>query len=166
MKRTFADLFGTLVLLGVLQATCAGAQSSGGGDPLIARGRYLVGAVSCNACHTPGWRASGGAVPQAKWMTGTNVGYRGPWGTVYPINVRLWFAQIDEKHWLFACRTRDGKPPMPWEAMRGLSERDRRAIYRFVRSLGPAGRPAPADLPPWKTPTTPVIDVALPHRPA
>lgn len=163
MKRAYAVQLGILCSLAFLQVARGAAEPHGGDANLIVRGRYLVTAASCNACHTPGWNASDGAVPVAKWMTGTNIGYRGPWGTVYPVNVRLWFATIDEKQWLFACRTRGGRPPMPWEHMRHLSELDQRAIYRFVRSLGPAGKPAPADLPPWKKPNTPVIDVALPH---
>jgi hypothetical protein len=38
-----------------------------------------------------------------------------------------------------------------------MSEADLRALYRYVRSLGPAGKPAPAYLPPGAKPGGPVI---------
>lgn len=131
-------------------------------DPLIARGRYLVGFGSCNDCHTPGWRSSDGAVPVSHWMTGSALGYRGPWGTSYPTNVRLEFARISEDQWLFMVRTRGGHPPMIWQDLRLLRVDDQRAIYRFVRSLGPSGTAAPADLPPEVEPKTPYVWV-VPH---
>lgn len=37
---------------------------------------------------------------------------------------------------------------MPWFALRDRSDADLRAAYRFIRSLQPAGQPAPAYLPP------------------
>jgi hypothetical protein len=38
-----------------------------------------------------------------------------------------------------------------------------RAIYQFVKSLGPAGVPAPNAVEPWREPSTPVVDMrALP----
>lgn len=131
----------------------------------LARGRYLVVYGSCNDCHTPGWIDSDGLTPVSRWLTGNAVGFRGPWGTVYPANVRLRFAQISEDEWLFMIRTRGGHPPMKWTDLRALTVADRRAIYRFVRSLGPAGSPAPISVPPGRDPTTPYYDV-VPARPS
>ncbi|MBV8198546.1 MAG: cytochrome C, partial [Candidatus Eremiobacteraeota bacterium] len=70
-------------LLGVI--TVAGFSVARGSvqDPLIERGHYLVGYGSCNDCHTPGWRESDGTIPVSRWMTGSSLGYRGPWGTSY-----------------------------------------------------------------------------------
>lgn len=133
-------------------------------DPLVERGRYLVAYGACNDCHTPHWRDSDGTVPVSKWMTGSSVGYRGPWGTAYPVNVRLWFQEIDENQWLFSVRTRGGKPPMHWHDIRFLTQTDRRAIYRFIHALGPAGKKAPASLAPWQTPKTPYINL-VPSQP-
>ena len=45
--------------------------------------------ASCNDCHTPGYMQKGGAVPVGEWLTGTPVGYQGPWGTTYAANLRL-----------------------------------------------------------------------------
>ena len=55
----------------------------------VQAGRYAIRFAGCNDCHTPGWGESSGATPESKWMTGSDIGFRGPWGTVYPKNVRL-----------------------------------------------------------------------------
>lgn len=141
------------------------AESAPSGKTMIERGRVLVAFGSCNDCHTPGWTENDGKIPASRWLTGNTVGFRGPWGTIYPINVRLWFDQISEDEWLRAIATRAGHPPMKWTDLRTLSLDDQRAIYRFVKSLGPAGSPAPLDVPPGREPTTPYIDV-IPKQPA
>lgn len=51
-----------------------------------------------------------------------------------------------------ALRTR---PPMPWFNLQQMHEEDLRALYKFVKSLGPAGQPAPDYLTPDKTPPPP-----------
>jgi mono/diheme cytochrome c family protein len=135
------------------------AESQPSDKAMIDRGRVLVAFGSCNDCHTPGWLEEDGRVPASRWLTGNTVGFRGPWGTIYPINVRLWFGQISEDDWLHAIATRAGHPPMKWTDLRTLSLDDQRAIYRFVKSLGPAGTPAPLDVPPGREPKTPFINV-------
>ncbi len=149
----------TLTVLGLL---CLGVAASSHVDPLIARGHYLVGFGSCNDCHTPGWRESDGTVPLSRWMVGSNLGYRGPWGTSYAANTRLEFQRISESDWLFMIRTRGGHWPMVWHDLRFLKVEDQRAIYRFIRSLGPSGVDAPADLSPGVEPKTPYVWV-VPH---
>jgi mono/diheme cytochrome c family protein len=131
-------------------------------DPLIARGRYLVGYGSCNDCHTPGWRESDGKIPVADWMVGTSLGYRGPWGTSYPANARREFSRISENDWLFMAGSRGGHWPMVWHDIRMLDEDDRRAIYRFIKSLGAKGVDSPNDLSPSLEPKTPYVWV-VPH---
>lgn len=148
-------------VVGIL-AFAAASHGTSSPDPLIERGHYLVAFGSCNDCHTPGWRESDGAIPVSRWLTGSNLGYRGPWGTSYPANVRLEFQQISEDQWLFMVHTRSGHWPMVWPDLRALSKNDQRAIYRFVRSLGPRGEEAPADIRPGVEPTTPYIWI-VPH---
>jgi hypothetical protein len=46
---------------------------------------------------------------------------------------------------------------MPWFNLRDMKEDDMRAVYQFVRSLGPSGDRAPAFVPPEKEPTTPYV---------
>jgi hypothetical protein len=121
---------------------------------------------TCNDCHTAGWRESDGAVPVKLWMTGRSIGFRGWWGTSYPTNVRLAFQAMSEDQWISAVRTRAGHPPMVWQDLRNAPDSDLRAIYQFIRSLGPAGSVAPASVEPWRTPVTPVVDMrAFPAPP-
>jgi hypothetical protein len=51
---------------------------------------------------------------------------------------------------------------MPWFALRDMSEADLRAFHRFVRSLGPAGEPAPAYVPPGQAANGPVVTFPAP----
>lgn len=119
---------------------------------MIERGRYVVRIAACNDCHTPNYAQSGGRVPEREWLTGDRLGWQGPWGTTYPANLRLALARMSEDEWLHKARTVQYRPPMPWFILRDMADDDLRALYRFVRSLGPAGEPAPAYLPPGSEP--------------
>jgi mono/diheme cytochrome c family protein len=121
------------------------------------RGRYLVKIAGCNDCHTPGYAETAGKVPEKDWLVGDKTGWRGPWGTTYSSNLRLYFQHLSEDQWVTIAHTVELRPPMPWFALRDMTEQDLRAIYRFIRSLGPAGEPAPDYLPPEKEPVGPYI---------
>jgi mono/diheme cytochrome c family protein len=129
---------------------------------LLARGEYMVRIAGCNDCHTPGYAETAGEVPKAQWLVGTPLGWSGPWGTTYPANLRLRLHDMDEAAWLAYSANLHTRPPMPDFAVRTMDENDRRAIYRFVRSLGPAGQPAPAYLPPGTAPRPPYVQGVLP----
>ena len=61
-----------------------------------------------------------------------------------------------EEHWVEVLKTSDGgdgKPPMPWWNTAQMSERDMRAMYRYIKSLGPKAGGVPRGLPPGKEPT-------------
>lgn len=123
----------------------------------IERGRYLAKTAGCNDCHTPGYAQSGGKVPEQQWLTGDRLGWSGPWGTTYPANLRLALARMTEQQWVEYAHTHQMRPPMPWFALRDMSSDDLRAIYRFVKHLGPAGEPAPAYVPPGQPVKGPVV---------
>ena len=127
------------------------------GGKAIERGRYLVRIAGCNDCHTPAYAERGGAVPEKEWLTGSPVGFRGPWGTTYAANLRLTMAALSEDDWVRAAHGKQYRPPMPWFALRDMQAADLRAIYRFIRHPGPAGEPAPAFLGPGGTPGGPVV---------
>jgi mono/diheme cytochrome c family protein len=144
-------------------ATPSAASTRPAGDEqLLARGEYLVRIAGCNDCHTPGYAESGGQVPEARWLVGTPLGWSGPWGTTYPANLRLKLNDMDEAAWLAYSGALHTRPPMPDFAVRTMAQDDRRAIYRFVRSLGPAGQPAPAYLPPGMQAKPPYVKWVLP----
>jgi len=149
-----------LLLATVLAATAgtAGAESAKMTDAqAIARGRYIAKIAGCNDCHTPGYAGTGGKVPEKDWLVGDALGWRGDWGTTYPPNLRLYMQTMSEADWVKTAKTAQFRPPMPWFALHDMTEGDLRAIYRFVRSLGPAGKPAPAYVPPGQQPQGPYV---------
>jgi mono/diheme cytochrome c family protein len=147
---------GTLLLLAFSAALPAVAQDKKA-DPMVERGRYLVKIGGCNDCHTPNYPQAGGKVPEKEWLTGDMLGWRGPWGTTYPTNLRLYMQDLTEEQWVKKAKTLMARPPMPWFNVREMTTRDLRAFYRYVRHLGPAGKPAPAYVPPDKTPQPPFV---------
>lgn len=129
---------------------------------LLERGRYLTRIAGCNDCHSAGYAPSGGRLPEQDWLTGDSIGWSGPWGTTYPTNLRLLMAKLTEDEWLKLARNARSRPPMPWFALRDMSETDLRALYHFIRALGPAGVAAPAYVPPGQTIAGPVIQFPAP----
>lgn len=125
-------------------------------NALADHGRYLVRIAGCNDCHTPGYMANAGKVDEKVWLTGDQLGWSGPWGTTYAANLRLYMKDMTEADWVHAARNMKARPPMPWFTFEAMSDRDLRAIYQFVKTLGPAGGPAPAYLPPGVEPKGPV----------
>ncbi|MGH8662685.1 MAG: cytochrome C [Burkholderiales bacterium] len=128
------------------------------------RGRYLVRVSGCNDCHTRDYAVNGGRVPEERWLTGDPLGWRGPWGTTYPTNLRLYFAGLTEDKWVRRAQTLSARPPMPWFNVRAMTRDDLRSLYRYVRSLGAAGEPAPAYVPPDREPPGPVVAFPMPPR--
>lgn len=147
--------------------TSSGANSSTAGTPRVlaandsAAGQYLTLVGGCNDCHTVGWAESNGRTAPADQLTGSPVGYRGPWGTTYAANLRTVVQRASEDRWVQILTSADGghgRPPMPWMNTAQMSDHDLRAMYRYIHSLGAAGSAAPRALPPGATPTTPYIN--------
>ena len=160
----------SLITLGMAACTAplpsakAGPAARAELDP-VARGDYLVRIGGCNDCHTPTYGENGGNIPKTQWLVGSPLGWFGPWGTTYPANLRLKLQDMDEAAWMTYSAELHARPPMPDYALRAMSDDDRRAIYRFVRSLGPAGQPAPAYVPPDQKPAPPYVQWILPPPP-
>jgi mono/diheme cytochrome c family protein len=123
----------------------------------LERGHYLVKIGGCNDCHTPGYPQSGGKIPEADWLTGSPVAFQGPWGATYPINLRLKMQAITESQWMAQAR-KEARPPMPWFALAAMSDRDLKAIYQYIHSLGAKGLPTPDYVPPGHAVNTPYIE--------
>ncbi len=132
------------------------AAASTGESPQISRGRYVVKVAGCNDCHTPGYAQSAGTIPESQWLIGDRLGWQGPWGTTYPTNLRRFTQGMTEGQWLEIAR-QPTRPPMPWFALRDMSDEDLAALYHFIRSLGAAGPPAPSYVPPGQAVSTPVV---------
>ncbi len=142
---------GCLILLSPSGAILADTHDA----ELTARGRYLVQVAGCNDCHSPGYMATEGQTPEELWLTGDAFGWRGPWGTTYATNLRLLLDKLTEDQFLALARNLRARPPMPWFGLNKMTDDDLRAIYRYARSLGPAGEPAPEYVPPGAEPKTP-----------
>ncbi len=129
----------------------------------IERGKYLTTISGCNDCHTAGYAANDGNIPISQWLKGDDFGWRGPWGTTYGSNLRLFAEGLSEQEWIQVIRTMRRRPPMPWFNLNAMSDEDLGALYAFVRSLGESGTPALAALPPNKEPSTPHALWVLPQ---
>ncbi len=121
----------------------------------VERGRYLARVSGCNDCHTAGYAMQEGQVAETSWLGGDVLGWRGPWGTTYATNLRLFVDAMTEEQWLAFSRSFRTRPPMPWFNVRAMMDEDLRSIYLFIRYLGPNGHPAPAYVPPDKEPAPP-----------
>jgi len=147
----------SFAIAAIMLLTGTAAIAADASSLLIARGRYLVKTSGCNDCHTPRYPESGGKIPEKQWLEGSPVGFQGPWGTTYPVNLRLYIHSLTEKQWL-AVAGKPLRPPMPWFTLRDMNDNDLRAIYAFIHHLGPAGKPAPAYVPPGVAVKTPYIE--------
>ena len=154
MKTTNRKLWLGAAALLLQTAALADAPKPHEQNP-VERGRYLVRVAGCNDCHTPGYLPSDGRVDEKLWLTGDGFGWSGPWGTTYATNLRLFVANLSEAQWLQHTATMRPRPPMPWFNVASMTETDRKAIYAYLKALGPAGQPAPAALPPGKPPPQP-----------
>jgi len=114
-------------------------------DPVV-RGRYLVTIMSCNDCHTPGYLY--GAPDTTRRLSGSELGWVGPWGVVHARNltpdsttgIGKWTKE-QIVHALRTGNTPDGAqlaPIMPWMNYSNiLDENDAMAIASYLKSLPP-----------------------------
>jgi len=132
----------------------------------LARGRYMIVTGHCNNCHTAGYQQSAGKVPDKDWLTGRDIGHRGPWGTTYPANLRINVNKMSEAEWVAYASTLKARPGMPTWSLRDTSPDDLRAMYQFIKSLGPSDIPSRPALPPGEEPKTLTIRVVPAPKPA
>ena len=144
-------LAGLVVLAGSVFVPAARADDRAA---QLARGEYVLSISGCNDCHSPNGFEKGPTVPKSEWLTGLPVGFQGPWGTTYPANLRLTLSGMSESQWLVFAR-QERRPPMPWLGLKTMTDADLKAIYAYIRSLGPAGTPVPAYVPPGGKVDTP-----------
>jgi mono/diheme cytochrome c family protein len=164
MTSRWRWILSAAVCAATMGAGIAFAGGAGTQDQLLKRGRYLAIIAGCNDCHTAGFILSEGKMPEKEWLKGDRLGWNGPWGTTYAPNLRLFMATMTEKQWISYAKTVKLRPPMPWYGLNIMTDQDLRAIYTLARHLGPAGEPAPAYLPPGKTPKGPYA--TFPQPPA
>lgn len=150
-----------LITLGLFASTTAPALDVPAAQR-ESRGRYIAAVAGCHDCHTPGYTMNGGQAPQEVWFTGDTLGWSGPWGTTYPANLRLRVADMSEREWIAYARTLKTRPPMPYWALNTMEDGDLSALWIMFKSLGKAGAPAPAALPPGVEAKGPVVRFPAP----
>jgi len=123
-------------------------------------GKYIVRTSGCNDCHTPNFMVAGEKVPESQWLIGNPIGFRGPWGTTYPQNLRRFVQPFTDDQFIEVVRKRHDRPPMPWSQLHAMSDADLKSVYAYLKSLGEThGLAAPANdfVPPDREPKTPFI---------
>ena len=137
------------------------------GEVSAKRGAQVAVTGGCHDCHTAGYNETGGKIDPAAALKGTGLGWQGPWGTTYPSNLRLTVAEKakTEDDFVTFAKTFQARPPMPFYNVHAMDESDVRSLYQYIVSLGEAGAPAPAFVPPGEEPKTPYIIVAPPVMP-
>jgi mono/diheme cytochrome c family protein len=131
----------------------------------IARGRVISWSSGCNDCHTPG--TFYGAPDTTRLLSGSELGWKGPWGVTYPRNLTpdstTGIASWTEDQIITAFRQGhrpDGTPllpPMPWPAFSRMSDDDAHALAAFIKSLPPVHHKAPDVIPPGGKATGPMM---------
>ena len=145
----------------VVCAWATAAEPAAKLSPDVERGRYLVQITGCNDCHTEGYAFANGDIEESKWLTGDALGWRGPWGTTYAANLRLTANGKTPEEFVKLSRS-PLRPPMPFFNLRAMTDGDVKAIYAYLKHLGPAGKPAPEYVPPDKTPAGPFVQFPAP----
>lgn len=129
-------------------------------DQMVTRGHYLVEAMPCVDCHTPGTLY--GAPDTTRMYSGSELGWVGPWGVVCAPNLTpdstglgAW-TEDEIAHVLRTGNRPDGRqlaPIMPWMSFTNLTDEDAHAIAAYLKSLKPVHHKVPAPVPPGKKAT-------------
>lgn len=123
----------------------------------IEKGRRLVRIAGCNDCHTPGYSQMEGNLPEKDWLLGSDVGFKGPWGTSYATNLRLSADQYSEQAFVSYLRKKKYLPPMPGFVFKHMTDEELGSVHAFIKHLGAAGKRTPGNLPPSQKPKGPYI---------
>jgi hypothetical protein len=98
--------------------------------------------------------------PNGCWVT--RWAGAGHGGTTYPANLRLFMNSLTQDQWVQFSTSFQSHPPMPWWLLHDMNRPDRKALYAYVRWLGPAGGPAPSFVPPDQEPVGAVVQFPAP----
>jgi len=138
----------------------------------VERGHYISIVASCNDCHTPGHFY--GNPDTLRTLSGSELGWEGPWGVSYPRNLtpdmETGIGKWSEDDIVTAVRTGHRPdqspllPPMPWPNYAFLTDEDAYALAAYLKSLPPIQHKAPAVIPPGTQATGPRF--TLPPPPA
>jgi mono/diheme cytochrome c family protein len=124
-------------------------------DP-VARGKYLSIVCNCIDCHTPGTLY--GAPDTTRALSGSDLGWEGPWGVTYARNLTPdmetgigKYTADDIVRALRTGRRLDGSPmlpPMPWPNAAQMNDEDIQALAAYLKSLPAVSHKVPDRLSP------------------
>lgn len=133
-------------------------------------GEYLSTVMGCNDCHTPG--AFYGAPDFKRRLSGSEMGWKGPWGVTYARNltpdVETGIGTWNEAQIVAALRTGmrpNGtviQPPMPWPDFTQLTDEDAYAIAADLKSLPAVSHKVPDAIPPGQPVAGRVLEIPPP----
>jgi mono/diheme cytochrome c family protein len=151
------------------QAETPVATTAAAMNPLQ-RGEYLSNIMGCNDCHTPG--AFYGAPSFERKLSGSEIGWQGPWGVSYASNLTpdpetglgTWTVVEIERALRSGVR-KDGSPilpPMPWPNIANLTADDMSCLIAYLKSIPPVKHKVPERVPPNTVATGAVIPIPAP----
>jgi mono/diheme cytochrome c family protein len=154
---------------GMMSLSCNAAQNAANTaaaveDP-IAHGGRIVYTSGCADCHTPG--ALYGAPDTTRWLSGSELGWTGPWGTSFPRNLTpdsaTGIGAWTEEQIITAVREGrrpDGSPllpPMPWQVYSHFTDAEVGALAKYLKSIPAVVHDVPKVVPPGKMPNRPAL---------
>lgn len=176
MQKQGRMLGATTLAIGLVAAGLslgAGAMPAKGpaaSKSLVERGRYLATISGCGDCHTPGTLFGGPDFARA--LSGSEVGWKGPWGTSFARNLtpdpETGLGKWSTQDIIDALKTgvrKDGHvllPPMPWPNTSQMADADLRALVAYLQSLPPVKHAVPEALPPNEPYSGPAITLPAP----
>src|SRR5215211_3131944 len=106
------------------------------GEVSVERGLQVSITGGCHDCHTEGYNEAEGQIDLTKALKGSSIGWRGPWGTTYAPNLRVFALLRSERGFVAAMKMLKTRPPMPWYNVRAMDESDLQSLYQYIKSLG------------------------------
>jgi hypothetical protein len=158
-------MFRVISAAALLAVSTAFAFAAEPATPSAEYGKTVSIIGGCHDCHTADYGEKGGVINPDIALKGNAVGYNGPWGTTYAANLRIVAGKLSEDDWVNFLKTFEARPPMPFYNVHALDDVQMRSLYQYIKSLGPAGDPAPDYVPPGQKPKTPYAVFAPPVMP-
>ena len=147
----------SVLLAGIWASLLPGSVAASEGEASADRGAIVAITHGCHDCHTAGYIESDGKIDPDKALKGSSIGWRGPWGTTYALNLRLTVVEKarTEDDFVNFAKTFRTRPPMPWYNVHAMDESELRSLYQYIKSLGEPGEQAPEAVGPGEEPKTP-----------
>jgi len=151
---------------GVASLSCSSttAKTEVAEDP-IAHGARIVFTSGCVDCHTPG--TFYGMPDTTRWLSGSELGWQGPWGVTFPRNLtpdmETGIGKWTEAQIVTAIREGrrpDGTPllpPMPWPMYSHLTDKEAYAVAAYLKTIPPVVHDVPKVVPPGAKSDRPML---------